>query len=169
MANEIRIRTSVECINDNDVTNEGTAAGDYTHRALDAHAASRSWGGSYQVLPAAGTAYADTDICSWSGVVVDITSPGNGLGDSVWNEGNVAPVGTIPATVHVLAVEYVKELGTATVTVQINSEVHALLTGGDAVVIPLHAGEAVANIEIFSAEYSNDVHEATVNVMIAGV
>ena len=169
MANEIRIRTSVECINDNDVTNEGTAAGDYTHRALDAHAASRSWGGSYQVLPAAGTAYADTDICSWSGVVVDITSPGNGLGDSVWNEGNVAPVGTIPATVHVLAVEYVKELGTATVTVQINSEVHALLTGGDAVVIPLYAGEAVANIEIFSAEYSDDAHEATVNVMIAGV
>ena len=57
MANEIRGRTSVECVNDNDVSNEGTAAGDYTHRALDAHAASRSWGGSYKVSPAAGTAY----------------------------------------------------------------------------------------------------------------
>ena len=33
-------------VNDNDVANEGTAAGDYTHSALDAHAASRSWGGS---------------------------------------------------------------------------------------------------------------------------
>ena len=171
MANQIRIKTSVEVINDNSVANEGSAAGDYTHQALDAHTGFRSWGGGYNIATDkhADGAYNDDDICYWSGVVVDITSAGGGLGDSVWNEGNVAPVGNIPATAHVLAVEYVKELGTATVTVQINSEVHALLTGGDAVVIPLHAGEAVANIEIFSAEYSNDVHEATVNVMIAGV
>ena len=30
MANQIRIRTSVEIVNDNSVANEGTAAGDYT-------------------------------------------------------------------------------------------------------------------------------------------
>ena len=169
MANEIRVRTSVECVNDNSVSNEGTAAGDYTHKALDAHAASRSWGGSYKVLPAAGTAYADTDICSWTGAVVDITSAGGGLGDSVWNEGNVAPVGTIPATAHVIAVEYIKTLGTvASVTVALSGEIFALLTLGESVVIPFYAGEAVADIEVFASAYSNDVHEATVNVMIAG-
>ena len=171
MANQIRIKTSVEVINDSSEENTGTAAGDYTNLNLDAHSNTRSWGGSYNIATDkhADGAYNNDDICYWSGVVVDITSAGDGLGDSVWNEGNVAPVGNIPATAHVLVVEYVKELGTATVTVQINSEVHALLTGGDAVVIPLHAGEAVANIEIFSAEYSDDTHEATVNVMIAGV
>ena len=166
MANEIRVRTSVECVNDNDVANEGTAAGDYTHRALDAHAASRSWGGSYTLS----TAYTDADICSWTGAVVDITSAGGGLGDSVWNEGNVAPVGTIPATAHVIAVEYVKTLGTvASVTVTISGEIFALLTLGESVVIPFHTGEAVADIEVFASAYSDGVNEATVNVMIAGV
>ena len=170
MANEIRVRTSVECINDNSVSNEGTAAGDYTHKALDAHAASRSWGGSYNVLPAAGTAYADTDICSWEGAVIDITSAAGGLGDSVWNEGNVAPVGTIPATAHVIAVEYTKTLGTvASVSVTVSGELFALLTLGESIVIPFHTGEIVADIEVFAAAYLDGVNEATVNVMIAGV
>ena len=55
------------------------------------------------------------------------------------------------------------------VTVQINSEIHALLTPGEGVVIPLSAGEAPANIEIFDANYGNGTREAKVNVMIAGV
>jgi|TARA_R100001530_G_scaffold39264_1_gene30353 hypothetical protein len=171
MANQIRIHTSVEVINDGSEENVGSAAGDYTNLNMDVHANSRSWGGNYNIATDkhADGAYNDDDICYWANAVVDITSAGGGLGDSVWNEGNVAPTGNIPAVAHVLAVEYVKELGTATVTVQINSEVHALLVGGDAIVIPLHAGEAVANIEIFSAEYSSGTHEATVNVMIAGV
>ncbi len=42
MANQIRIHTSCEIVNDNSVANEGSAAGDYTHLALDVHAASRS-------------------------------------------------------------------------------------------------------------------------------
>ena len=165
MANQIRIHTACEIVNDNSVANEGTSAGDYTNLNLDVHADSRSWGGNYNIS----TAYDSSDVCYWKNAVVDITSAAGGLGDSAWNLGNVAPVGNIPTTAHVVAVEYVSELGTATVTVQINSEVHALLVGGDAIVIPLHAGEAVANIEIFSAEYSADAHAATVNVMIAGV
>ena len=171
MANQIRIHTSVEVVNDSSEDNTGTAAGDYTNLNLDAHSDTRSWGGNYNISTDkhADGAYNDDDICYWKNAVVDITSAGGGLGDSVWNEGNTAPVGNLPTTAHVLAVEYVSELGTATVTVQINSEVHALLVGGDAIVIPLHAGEAVANIEIFSAEYSDGVNEATVNVMIAGV
>jgi len=165
MANQIRIHTSCEIVNDNSVSNEGTSAGDYTNLNLDVHADSRSWGGNYNIS----TVYDSSDVCYWKNAVVDITSAGGGLGDSVWNEGNTAPVGNLPTTAHVVAVEYVGELGTATVTVQINSEVHALLVGGDAIVIPLHAGEAVANIEIFSAEYVDGTNEATVNVMIAGV
>ena len=171
MANQIRVHTSVEVVNDSSEADTGTAAGDYTNLNLDAHADFRSWGGTYNIATDkhGDGAYNDDDICYWKNAIVDITSAGGGLGDSVWNEGNTAPVGNLPTTAHILAVEYVKELGTATVTVQINSEVHALLVGGDAIVIPLHAGEAVANIEIFSAEYDNGVHEATVNVMIAGV
>jgi len=171
MANQIRIHTSCEIVNDNSVANEGTAAGDYSNFNLDVHADSRTWGGNYNIATDkhADGAYNDDDICYWKNAVVDITSAGGGLGDNVWNLGNVAPVGNLPTTAHVLVVEYVSELGTATVTVQIGSEVHALLVGGDAIVIPLHAGEAVANIEIFSAEYSADAHAATVNVMIAGV
>ena len=165
MANQIRIHTSVEVVNDVSVANDGGAAGDYTNYALDVFADSRSWGGNYNIAQE----YSTSDVCYWKNVVVDITSAGGGLGDSVWNEGNTAPTGTIPATAHVVAVEYVSELGTATVSVVIGSEVHALLIGGDAIVIPLHAGQAVADIEIYSAEYSDGVHEATVNVMIAGV
>ena len=167
MANQIRIHTACEIVNDNSVANEGTSAGDYTNLNLDVHADSRSWGGNYNIS----TAYDSTTpaVCCWKNVVVSDTSASGGLGDNTWNEGSTAPTGTAPATAHVVAVEYVSELGTATVTVQINSEVHALLVGGDAVVIPLHAGEAKANIEVFSAEYSDGVNEATVNVMIAGV
>ena len=166
MANQIRIHTSCDIVNDNSVANEGTSAGDYTNLNLDVHADSRTWGGNYNIAQAYDSA--TPAVCYWNGAVVDITSAGGGLGDSVWNVDNTAPVGTIPTTAHVVAVEYVSELGTATVTVQINSEVHALLVGGDAIVIPLHAGEAVANIEIFSAEYDSS-NQATVNVMIAGV
>ena len=172
MANQIRIHTSCEIVNDNSVANEGSAAGDYTHTALDAHSDSRSWGGNYSIVTTkhADGAYNDDDVCYWKDAVVDITAADGGLGDSVWNEGNVAPVGNIPTTAHVVAVEYISTLGTvASVTVQINSEVHALLTLGESVVIPLHAGEAVANIEVFAAAYSDGVNEATINVMMAGV
>ena len=165
MANQIRIHTACEIVNDVSVANDGGAAGDYTNYALDVFADSRSWGGNYNIAQE----YSTSDVCFWKNVVVSDTSASGGLGDDTWNKGSTAPTGTAPATAHVVAVEYVSELGTATVTVQINSEVHALLVGGDAIVIPLHAGEAVANIEIFSAEYSSGTHEATVNVMIAGV
>ena len=167
MANQIRIHTSCEIVNDNSVANEGTSAGDYSNFNLDAHADSRSWGGNYNIS----TAYTDADVCYWKNKVVDITSAGGGLGDSVWNEGNGAPVGTIPAIAHVLAVEYVRQsIGVASeITINISGEIFALLTPGEAIVIPMHMGEAVADIEVFDANYSNDSREAIVNVMIAGV
>ena len=166
MANQIKIRTSVEIVNDNSVTDEGSTAGDYTHKALDAHVGSRVWGGNYNIS----TAYTNADVCSWENAVVDITSAGGGLGDSVWNEGNTAQTGTIPTTAHVVAVEYVKQLGTvASVSVVVSGEILALLTPGESIVLPLHMGEAVADIEVFASAYSDGVNEATVNVMIAGV
>lgn len=164
MANQIRIKTSVEVVNDNSVSGENGQ--NYTHEALDGNVGSRAWGGSYNIS----TAYTSADVCHWQGVVVSATSV-DGIGDSGWTEAADVTAGTIPATAHVVAVEYAEQsIGAdSTVTVQINSEIHALLTPGEGVVIPLHAGESPANIEIFDANYSNGVREAKVNVMIAGV
>jgi len=164
MANQIRIKTSVEVVNDNSVS--GEEGQNYSHEALDKNADSRAWGGSYNIA----TAYTNADVCYWKNVVVDVTS-GDGLENGDPFEGNVAVTdGTIPTTAHVVAVEYVSTLGTvASVSVTINSEVHAVLTQGESVVIPLAAGEAVANVKIHASAYSDGVNEATVNVMMAGV
>ena len=166
MANEIRIQTSVQIVNDNSVANEGSSAGDYTNYNLDVHSGSRSWGGKYESL----TTYASDKVCYWKNVVVSATAA-DGIGDSGWTEASDVTDGTIPDTAHVVAVEYVEQsIGAAsTVTVQVNSEIHALLTPGEGVVIPLHTGEDPANIEVFDGNYSNGSREAVVNVMIAGV
>ena len=171
MANQIRVRTSVEVVNDNSVANEGTAAGDYTNFNLDVHADSRTWGGRYAISTAkhADGAYDNDDVCYWKNVVVSDTAASDGLSDNTWNKANAAPVGNVPTTAYVLAVEYVSQLGTAVVAVQIFGETIATLTVGESIVIPMDAGEVMASIDIFSAAYSAGVHEATVNVMIAGV
>ena len=162
MANQIRINTSCEVIQDNDVTVQGIS---YTHKVLDGNSDSRSWGGSYNIA----TAYTDADVCYWKDVVVSATSA-DGLGDSGWTEASDVSDGTLPATAHVVAVEYTKTLGTvANISVTVNSEIHAVLTLGEGVVIPLSAGEVVANVKIHASAYSNGVHEGTVNVMLAGV
>ena len=164
MANQIRIKTSVEVVQDNDVDLQGIS---YSHESLDGNADSRAWGGSYNIS----TAYTDADVCYWKDVVIDEASSADGLENGNPFEGNVAVTdGTIPATAHVVAVEYTKQVGTvATVSVYINSEVHAALTVGESVVIPLHAGESPANIKLLASAYSDGVNEATVNVMLAGV
>jgi|TARA_R100000315_G_C5232826_1_gene143868 hypothetical protein len=162
MANQIRIHTSCEIVQDNDVTVEGIA---YSHKILDGNADGRSWGGNYNIA----TAYTDADVCYWKNVVVSATSA-DGLNDSGWTEASAVSDGTLPTTAHVVAVEYVSTLGTvASVSVTINSEIHAVLTQGEAVVIPLSAGEAVANVKVHASAYTNGTHEATVNVMMAGV
>ncbi len=162
MANQIRIHTSCEIVQDNDVTVEGIA---YSHKILDGNADGRSWGGNYNIA----TAYTDADVCYWKNVVVSATSA-DGLNDSGWTEASAGSDGTLPTPAHVVAVEYVSTLGTvASVSVTINSEIHAVLTQGEAVVIPLSAGEAVANVKVHASAYTNGTHEATVNVMMAGV
>ena len=163
MANEIRVTTSVEIVQDNDVTVDGIA---YTHRALDGNADSRSWGGSYTL----NQAYGDADVAYWNNVVVDVTSA-DGLNDGTAFEGNVAVTdGTLPATAHVIAVEFVSMLGTdTTITVTVSGEALAVLDPGQAVVIPLEMGEAIADCQIHAGHYTDGSREATVNVMVAGV
>lgn len=117
MANQIRIHTACEIVQDNDVTVQGIS---YTHKTLDGNADSRSWGGNYTM----NTAYTDADVAYWKNVVVDVTSA-TGLGDGTAFESNVAVTdGTLPATVNVLAVEFVSMLGTATtISVTVSGEV----------------------------------------------
>ena len=87
----------------------------------------------------------------------------------MWTEASDVTDGAIPTTAYVVAVEYVGTLGTvATVAVTLSSEIIALLTLGESIVIPWHAGEATSSIGLTASAYSNGVHEATVNVMLAG-
>ena len=161
MANQIRIHTSCEIVQDNDVTVQGIT---YTHKALDGNADSRSWGGNYNVSQAP----ADDKICYWKNVVID-SSGIDYLNDSAWTEASDVTDGAIPTTAYVVAVEYVGTLGTvASVAVTLSGEIIALLTLGESIVIPWHAGEATSSIGLTASAYSNGVHEATVNVMLAG-
>ena len=166
MANQIRCHTSCEVVQD-----VGGSAGaqngiTYTNKALDGNADYRSWGGNYNIS----TAYTDADVCYWKNVVVSATAA-DGLNDSGWTEASDVTDGTIPATAHVIAVEYVSQsIGAdSNITVQVSGETFALLEGGEAIVIPFHTGEAVADIEVFDTNYSNGSREAVANVMIAGV
>ena len=163
MANEIRIRTSVEIVQDNDVTVEGIT---YTHKGLDGNSDSRTWGGSYTMNQAP----ADGAIAYWKNVVVEDTTL-NGLDNGDCFEGEPAVTdGTLPATAHVIAVEFVSMLGTATtISVTVSGEILAVLDPGQAVVIPLEMGEAIANCGIHAGHFTNGTREATVNVMVAGV
>ena len=166
MANEIRIQTSVQIVNDNSVANEGSAAGDYTNYNLDVHSASRSWGGKYESL----TTYASDKVCYWQDAVVSNDNSIDYLDNSGWTELSDVTSGAIPTTAHVVSVEYIKTLGTcAHVDVTLSGEVIARLTLGESIVIPWHAGEVVGSIGLTAAAYTNGTHEATVNVMVAGV
>ena len=163
MANQIRIHTSCEIVQDNDETVQGIS---YTQKSLDGNADSRSWGGNYTM----NTNYTDADVAYWKNVVVEDTSA-NGLdnGDFFEDEPSVSD-GTLPATAHVIAVEFVSMLGTATtVTVTVSGEALAVLDPGQGVVIPLEMGEAIADCQIHAGHYSDGSREATVNVMVAGV
>ena len=167
MANEIRVRTSVEVIQDVG-TSAGAQAGiTYTNKQLDGNADYRSWGGSYTLS----TEPADAKICYWKNAVLDDTGPSiDYLNDSGWTTSSDVTDGVIPTTAFVVAVEYVKTLGTLThVDVTLAGEVIARLTLGESIVIPWHAGEVVGSIGLTpSHAYSAGVTEGTVNVMLAG-
>ena len=162
MANEIRIHTSCEVIQDNTETVQGIS---YTQKSLDGNSDSRTWGGNYVM----NTAYTDADVAYWKNVVVEDTTA-NGLdnGDCFEGEPSVTD-GTLPDTVHVLCVEFVKMLGTATISVTVSGEIFAVLDPGQSVVIPMEMGEAIADCKIHTGHFTNGTREATVNVMVSGV
>ena len=162
MANEIRVNTSVQIVNDNSVANEGTADGDYTNLNLDVHAASRTWGGKYTM----NAVYTDSDVAYWENAVISATVA-DGLNDSGWTEASDVSDGALPTTAHVVAVEYVSSLGSpGTVSVTVSGEVFAVLDEGQSVVIPMEMGEAIADVKIHANAYSNGVNEATVNCSV---
>jgi len=166
MANEIRVQTSVQVVNDVSVDNDGGAAGDYTNYALDVFSGQRSWGGSYTM----NQAYSTSDVAYWTNAVVTEASSADGFDNSDWTEASDVTAGTLPATVHVVAVEYVSALGSpGTITVEVSGENFAVLDAGQAVVIPMEMGEAIASVKILAGAYTNGTHEATVNVLVAGV
>jgi len=162
MANEIRVHTSCEIVQDNDVTVQGIA---YSHKGLDGNADSRSWGGSYTMNQAP----ADAAIGYYKNVVLEDTSA-NGLDNSDCFEGEPAiSDGAVPATAYVIAVEFVSMLGTATtVSVTVSGEILAVLDPGQSVVIPMEMGEAIASCQLHAGHYTDGSREATVNVMVAG-
>ena len=171
MANEIRIRTSVEVLQDVGASAGAQQGITYTNHQHDGNADYRSWGGSYTIATDthADGSYNDADVCYWKNAIVSATSA-DGLNNSGWTESSDVSDGSIPATAHVVAVEYVKTLGTvASISVTVSGEVFAVLTLGESVVIPMSMGEVAASVQIHASAYSDGVHEATVNVMMAGV
>ena len=162
MANQIRIHTACEVVQDNTETVQGIS---YTQKSLDGNSDSRTWGGNYVM----NTAYADAAVAYWKNAVVSATSA-DGLNDNGWTEASAVTDGTLPTTAHVIAVEFASMLGTATtISVTVSGEIFAALTPGESVVIPMHMGEAVGSVGIHDANYSNGARESIVNVMIAGV
>ena len=162
MAIQIRIHTSVEVVQDNTEDVQGIT---YTQKSLDGNADSRSWGGSYNIA----TAYTDADVCYWKGVVVSATSA-DALADNSWTEASAVSDGTIPDNIYCVAVEYASQsIGAASeVTLTVSGEIFAVLTPGEAVVIPISSNNANSAVLIHDANYGNGTREALVNVMIAG-
>jgi hypothetical protein len=165
MANEIRVNTSVQIIQD-----VGDSAGDqagitYSNKQLDGNADARTWGGKYTM----NAVYTDSAVAYWKNAVVTATVA-DGIDNSDWTEDSAVTDGALPTTAHVVAVEYISSLGSpGTVSVTVSGEIFAVLDEGQSVVIPMEMGEAIADVKIHAGAYSNGVNEATVNVMVAGV
>jgi hypothetical protein len=165
MANEIRVNTSVQIIQDVGDSAGAQAGITYSNKQLDGNADARTWGGKYTM----NAVYTDSDVAYWENAVISATVA-DGLDDSGWTEASDVSDGALPTTAHVVAVEYVSSLGSpGTVSVTVSGEVFAVLDEGQSVVIPMEMGEAIADVKIHANAYSNGVNEATVNVMVAGV
>ena len=165
MANEIRVNTSVQIIQDVGDSAGAQAGITYSNKQLDGNADARTWGGKYTM----NAVYTDSDVAYWENAVISATVA-DGLNDSGWTEASDVSDGALPTTAHVVAVEYVSALGSpGVVTINVSGEDFAVLDEGQAVVIPMEMGEALASITIKAASYTNGTNEATVNVMVAGV
>jgi hypothetical protein len=159
MANKLIIRNSVEpqIETAETITNSGT----YTHFGIEKAVGSN--GGSYE------TTFTDEKAIKYVGVV-DQTSAAALTDGTTAFEGTATTSGTEPSSSGVKAfyVRYDSTLGTvASVSVTFGSQVHATLSEGEAVCIPLVSG-ALSSCKIHTSAYSNGVHEATVTVVLVG-
>ena len=160
ISNKIRIRTSVEVLAAVQETVAGNAYESYSH---DTNAGGRPWGGKYDQLT-----YADAAVAYWDSNVIDVTDATT-IASGGCFETTAVTDGTLPATVKVISVEFVSAIGTAaTVYVTIAGVVLAGLVVGESIVIPISAGEAIADVKLHANSYTNGTNEATVNVMVAG-
>jgi len=102
--------------------------------------------------------------------VVDVTGAGAVNNATTAFNGTATATGSVPTHVKSFYVKYDSALGsTATVTVTVGSQVHAILSVGESVVIPLAASFAVAGCKIHTSEaYAAGTEETSVTVVLIG-
>ena len=158
MANKLIIRNNLEPQIDTSETVDGKT---YTHFGIEQNTGSQ--GGSYE------TTFTDSKAIKYVGVV-DVTSAAALTDGQVAFEGTATTTGTEPSSSGVKAfyVSYDSTLGTvADVRVTFGSQVHAILSVGESVCIPLVSG-ALSSCKIHASAFSDGVHEATVTVVLIG-
>ena len=131
MANKLIIRNNLEPQIDTSETVDGKT---YTHFGIEQNTGNN--GGSYE------TSFTDSKAIKYVGVV-DQTSAAALTGGQVAFEGTATTTGTEPSSSGVKAfyVRYDSTLGTvASVSVTFGSQVHATLSVGESVCIPLVSG-----------------------------
>ena len=167
MANKLILKTIVEVQQDVGGSLGAEQGITYTNYQLDGNANRRRWGGKYQTWA---NPYDDEAVAYYKNVVAVDSGGAKPLSDNTFCEENAVTDGTKPATVYLLAVEYVSELGTVgNVAVKVSGEIFASLDLGESIVIPMHYGETLGDIYIMPGAYSDDVNEATINVLLVGV
>lgn len=158
MANKLIIRNHLEP----QIEAQETVGSDtYTSYQIEVNTGSN--GGSYE------TTFTNEKAIKYVGVV-DQTSAAALTDGTTAFEGTATTSGTEPSSSGVKAfyVRYDSTLGTvASVSVTFGSQVHATLSEGEAVCIPLVNG-ALSSCKIHASAYSDGVHEATVTVVLVG-
>lgn len=157
MANKLIVRTSVEPQYEVSETHSGKT---YTSFKMD------QIGG--RLSSTMEDSFGDQKIYKLVGVV-DVTAAAVVNDATTAFDGTATATGSVPTTVNTFYVKYDSALGsTATVTVTVGSQAHAVLSVGESVVVPI-ADIAVANCKIHtSVAYDDGVEETSVTVVLIG-
>tara|TARA_R100000808_G_scaffold22617_1_gene49294 strand:+ start:888 stop:1373 length:486 start_codon:yes stop_codon:yes gene_type:complete len=160
MANKLIMKCSVEPQIDASETVDSKAYQSYHVDQVGSH------GGTIE------TSYTDAKAIKYVGVIDKKTSDGaTALTDGALAfEGTATTTGTEPGANGVKAfyVKYDSTLGTvASVTVTYEDNTHAVLSVGEACLVPLSGG-ALAECKIHASDYVDGTNEATVTVVLIG-
>ena len=162
--NEIRISSSVTGVAVLDDSIGGIAL---EAKVVDQNVGST--GGGYNDISYDGDA-----AVKYVGVLVATASAAGAVGTATtFIEAGHTKTGTDPVKANCFAVSYDSELGTVgDVTVQVGSQIHAELSVGEGVVIPISGaadvGLAIANCIAFADVYADGVNEASVSIAMIG-